>query len=349
MSRIIFLLILAFFAYIALGFPLIRSEDSGLVPMELIVPVSARMDTAIVDKGEVKTVVQHLGITRVRSAALSFGNISHRFGAFYVIEGDVVEEGQLLARLDTDNLIRQISNQENLIERLIREHYFYNKSRELEIELLSLDGADRRWAVLAQEQARDRQSLTLRHARERLEQLQRDVELHELRAPFDGAVTYISDRQHGQWINALEPIIFVSTQDVFIEYMGNENLPLRRSVRIQGHVDGRVYDLEGFSISWDERAFYTVQGINVPIRFSADSSDLTPGSHVFIMIYTVWHENALRLPINALFLDPDMNHYVYIIIDGLMEPARVRVGDITETFAVILDGLYEGNEVFVRP
>ena len=349
MSRIIFLLILAFFAYIALGFPLMRSHDSGHTPMELITPVSARMDTAIVDRGVVKTVVQHEGITRVRSAALSFGNISHRFGAFYVIEGDIVVEGQLLARLDTENLLRQISEQESLIERLIHEHYFDNRARELEIELLSLDGADRRWAVLALSQAQDRQALTLRHARERLEELQNNVELHELQAPFDGVVTFITDRQYGQWIGPLEPIIFISTQDVFIEYMGNENLPLRRSVRIQGHLDGRVYDLESLPFTWEERAFYTAQGINMPIRFTADSNDLTPGSHAFIMIYTVWHENALRLPINALFLDPDANHYVYVITDGLMEPTRVRIGDITDTFAVILDGLYKGDEVFVRP
>ena len=69
---------------------------------------------------------------------------------------------------------------------------------------------------------------------------------------------------------------------------------------------------------------------------------------VTLHVYTNVMEDVLRLPGNALFHHPDRGYYVYKIENNQHIQTPLTVGTRTETYAAVLNGLNEGDEVYVR-
>ena len=60
-------------------------------------------------------------------------------------------------------------------------------------------------------------------------------------------------------------------------------------------------------------------------------------------------QNALRVPIGALFRGPDGDWRVFVNDDGRARQRTVRLGHLSDEFAEVLGGLAEGDEVIVNP
>jgi len=343
-------------------------------PPELLVPISARVDTAVVTRGPVASVSRHVGITRTRSESLSFGSVANRFGSFYVHIGDYVTEGQLLARLDTESIENDIAEQVANIARMRQENALYVQGRILEIDRLAYEYATmtrtaaenldenamatahtRRFdimrAELSLELAQERQALSLSHAEERLTELRAALTMTELRTPYNGVVTYLPNIETRQWVRSFAPVVYIATDNhVFVEYMGSALQHPGRAVRIIGHINGEIYNLAHRPLTTAEQLYYQSRASTMPIRFEAYDSPLPPlGAYVSIDVYTQWVPDALRIPSNALFHVPGQGFHAYRMENGQLNLAVLEVGARTETFAEIISGLYEGDEVFVRP
>jgi len=93
------------------------SETRQNDPPELLFPVSNRVNTAIVTRGTIEQVTGYPGIIRIDSDRLTFGNTTLRFSEFFVMTGDRVTKGELLARLDTRDLDKNtlINNIQNYV------------------------------------------------------------------------------------------------------------------------------------------------------------------------------------------------------------------------------------------
>jgi HlyD family secretion protein len=64
----------------------------------------------------------------------------------------------------------------------------------------------------------------------------------------------------------------------------------------------------------------------------------------------LWHaENALRVPIGALFRGGDGGGRVFVRENGRARERAIRIGQLNDEFSEVLAGLRENEEVVVNP
>lgn len=95
------------------------------------------------------------------------------------------------------------------------------------------------------------------------------------------------------------------------------------------------------------------QRVNVIIRFAEQSRQsvarLGHGYQIDATIILWRSEDALRLPIGALFRGPDGGWMVFVAEDGRARERAVRLGQINDEYAQVIVGLAEGDMVVVNP
>lgn len=343
-------------------------------PPELLVPQAAQMpDTELVSRGEIRIVSRHSGLVRKRSVGLHFGLTTDNFGKFHVSLGQQVYEGQLLASMNQRLLIEEAEELEIRINRTRRRNHFENELAALDIELLAMEYAQAFFAAAealdeaAMEEAerlsfraermemeltlaRERQAFYLREDEERLHQIREQMRENELRAPFEGVITFIEDIEHNTWLPAFEVIIFISElgAETFIDTFGHMPTPAS-TVRLLAHYGGTAYELLPAPVQNIEARAYIAHGGPIPRRFiTACGTQLPLGAYAAVHAYTLWVADTLRIPINALLSDPQLGYYVHKMQDGQPVIQTITVGVRTATFAEVLEGLEEGDEVIVR-
>ena len=344
----------------------------------LIDPVATQADSARVTYGDVVAKVIRQGNVRAHTTYVRLESGAGRFGAFYVWPGDEVVAGQLLARMDIAAIEEQIENLEEYISMMRRLHSFDNEGRALEIDMLELTYADAVWAVaeamdeaavdgniilreriewarLAHRQAMERQAFDLYDSEIRLSRLRETLAGAEIRAPYNGVITYIS-AVPGQWLNTWDHILYMVGHEAatFVEYIGDEMTihQARNARRLRGYVDGMVLELELIELTSEQRLSYSRRNIPPPLRFEILCTEFEAppvNIGVFIHVYARLYENVLRIPRNALFLGGVYGPYVNRIVAGRKEHVPVSTGFATDTYVAVFTGLQEGDEVFVRP
>ena len=338
---------------------------------ELLPAVSIREDMAKVTRGRVENVNRYGATVRIKSQGLFFRDTGLRFGEYYCVPGDYVEEGQLLARLNTEAIERQIATQLEKIEHIVLENAFAVKLLELEIdrmlaelELLaaSVDQDRNGMAVelkkldiehrqLALDHVIENQNLSLAHEENDLRNLQARIADAEIRAPFDGIITYRADKSFNQWVAPFSQLIFISGDDsVFVEFTGTGTFTISSGHIIKGAAGQNLYDLERLALSVREATYFTLMRIPQPLRFSVKGEhNLTPGEYMTLYVYTDIRENVLRLPVNTIYTDDiEIGPYVYVLENGSKTMRQIETGLVTAAFVEIISGLSEGDEVFVR-
>ena len=326
-----------------------REDSNG---PELLVPVVAqiRFDTAIVNRGPIVEVEQRPGIVRVESQVLNFGPVAALFDAFYVLPGDRVSYGQLLARLNMEQLERQIGELEARVAEMQSRFGFENELRRIDIRIQTAQGATAAAATgrMELDMAIERQNLQLSHLEADIQEMRTRLAQSELRAPFDGTVTYIPERQPGTWVPPFWSILYIAMEDapVFVEYTGTTPFTHGENALIEATINNEVYSATRIRLTREQALYY---GSPTPVRFSIETEDRLPiGAFVSLEIFLYREEDLLRLPRNTLFFNPDMGFYVYRIINNQLEMTVITTGIHTSTYVEILGGLAEGDEVYVR-
>ena len=344
----------------------------------LLDPVTARTGSVRVSYGNVEVKTIHPGLVRVQSEAVRLETGSGILGAIYAWPGDEVTAGQLLARLDIENLRERYDDQLLRIANMRRLHSFVNEENALEISALELsyantvwdaaenfdtDAIERaerireniEWANLTMQQTIATQNASLAREERRITELRDALADANIYAPISGTISYIAIGP-GEWANTFAPIMYIicHNADFFIEYVGQtlNLLRTRAVVREQGQIGTTFFDLAFIPPTAEEQAYYTRRGIAPPIRFevTCDNFEWPPVSTaVSLHFYSRFYENVLRVPRNVLFTDSALNQFVYRIEDGNQVQVFVTTGTITETYVAILSGLQEGDEIFVRP
>ena len=364
-----------FAAFVLLFLASCAGATETLAP-PLLAPITAHVDTAIVTRGEVSQVNVMTAITRNQTEAVRLVAAGGRLGAVYVWPGETVYEGQLLATMDTERLMEQIEEQEENLRSMDSLHRINVERMHTSAELLEVSHGEAsfalglnpteanlnrvndlyealEWARLDIEHATERHSALRRETLTQLDRLYETLYYTDIRAPFDGDVVF-SSAAPGDWLNRLDPIMYIARPgDVFFEYVGNFVVPggVRISVRFTTFIDGVNHELEVVPASVEENLYYERRGLAPPIRFTFKDPTVTaePGAQAFIRFYSVYLPDALRIPRNALFLGGVQGMHVYRIENGEQVLVPVTVGAQTDSFVSIVEGLNEGDEVFVRP
>jgi multidrug efflux pump subunit AcrA (membrane-fusion protein) len=344
---------------------------------ELLEPVGfavTALDTAVVSRGVVEQLYVRHGVVRVESVSVAF-DVSGRLLNVYVSEGEYVSEGQILARLDLEALIEEIERQEELLAEVIRTAEISDEIFSLQTALRQIDYTEamRRAAEtldaqamqnaenilleierseMLHAQAAEMRGLDIADIRRGINELRRGLESTELFAPFSGTVTAFANRQ-GNQISEGRPFLYINNSPyVFVEDVDPEmHTRIRNAPRIQGRINGLVYDLELVPMTMEELA--QARRASLPVRWRLE---ITPqpdgtmpplGAYVSIIYSVIYEPDTLRVPVNAVRFDRDTGDHVYLMQDGYRVQTFVRTGVSTDSFAEILEGLQEGDVVLV--
>ena len=353
---------------------------------ELIVPATAQFDTHIVQRGEVVAVNRRTGISRYLSEGLCFDDPVGSFDAFHVLPGAMVVEGQLLVTLDIEHLEEQLEEQLIRLANTRRDNALVYNIRQLDIEIMvfehsqsimraaenaDLDGFDRARvqelnidrARLELRQAQERHVLSVRQAEQRISDLRRRIALAELRAPFDGRITFVGDFTRGDSVGVGVHLLYITDMSQVIIEAANLPIqdwptpapgripptpwiptPVSNAIHMQGRIGDMLIDLEYVPLRLEEREARPVRLVPVDENVSFPA-----GEYVILHFYTHNVPDALQVPVNAVF--PGTGYiYVFRIIDGNMVRTPIPFYVRTDIHvAARLDGeLREGDEIFVR-
>jgi len=351
---------------------------------ELIRSPAAEIDTATITRGPLVGLERRTGVTRYLSEPLYFDRPVAGFGEFHVVPGESVTEGQLLVTLDTELIDEQIEEQMRRIANMRRDHALANDIRQLDIDIMVLEHANRVNQVtyyldqdaaealeaqslnidrarLELRQQRDRHAVELRQAETRLEDLRTRRQRAELRAPYDGQITNMRDFVHGQHISVAQPLLYITDASrVVIEAV---NKPFLQDWPQPGP-GGMPPDpwrpntirRALYTIAYIDGEIFEVEYISVsleerpfrPVRFEILSDNPPPaGKYVSIHFYTHHIEDALLIPDNAIFF-AGAQPYVYLVINGDLIYTEIRLEGRTSIMGAVSIGLEEGDLVLVR-
>jgi multidrug efflux pump subunit AcrA (membrane-fusion protein) len=339
----------------------------------LITPVSVRDDTAVAERGTVQVVSQRRSFARVLSAGLYYGETNLRFKEYLVTSGQEVAEGDLLALLDTEQVEKDIEAKERDIAKLKKDQEFENRFAVIGIdrvraeyvkmvreagfnEAAIAEAEKKKESVagleLALSQQQERQSVLLAREEAVLQELKDLIPEAELRAPFDGVISHMLELNPGQNVEAYNEIIYITdNKNVFLEVVGDGPSVLS-TARVTGSYQGQTFELERVPMTRVETMFFQTMRLPAPLRYSMPpeiEENMPIGAFVDIKVYTSISEDTLRIPANTIYTDSDIGSYVNVLKNGVMEPVTVKIGIRNDSWVEILEGIEEGDVVYVKP
>ena len=298
-------------------------EEITRIPVEI---------TAL-QRGEVFAVYTGTASLETDADALVIAKVSGEVVDLLVEEGDRVEEGQVLARLDGDRLRLEMQRSLANLRKLEQE---YERNLKLFDRGLVSSGA---FEDLKYE-------LDALRAAYRLAEL--EYGYTEIRAPITGVVSERHIRL-GNNISVNEPAFRVTAMDPLIAYI---HIPEREFRRLEA---GQAAQLTLDAIP-GQRFSASVERISpivdpetgtfkVTLEIPDPAGTLKPG--MFGRFNIVWDRRSdVLLAPRAAILDDDVSQAVFVVVDGKAERRSVRTGYSRGEQVEIVDGL-DGDEQIV--
>lgn len=340
-------------------------QKEAVVP-KLLEPVGVEMDTATAKVGDMYSMAVYSGEIVPYVEAVSFA-IDGVLKEFKVAVGDTVEAGQLLVKLDDEALWEEIGELEEEIADIVTRGSFSDRSlaadieiakeqlevleerkvaddtlraKKLEIELLELE--------LQEEQ--ELRGLETDRLNKQVQALKEEVANTELTAPISGKIVYTSEATMGNHIKGFSTVICIADEtrlNISSEYIASS--AIKNAYKITAQIAEKEYEVTYEPFSDTEYVTLVLSGEEVSSKFTLNEEnvDVESGQYVAVKIWNVYKENVLTVPFNALYRD-EKGRYVYKIVDGERVRCNVTVGITNDVEAEILEGLREGDVVYVK-
>ena len=336
------------------------------VTPELLEPVEVKSDVTKAQMSDVYNVSTYSGEV-IPYTEDAYFTVNGNLDQLLVSIGDTVEQGEVLAVLDTEPILQQITNLENEISHITKMGEFSDQKLNLNIEIARkelevLEETQAGEQVCAEkeleieklelelEQTAELRSLELKEKQDELELLQEKVEKNQMTAPFSGTVVYIADKGSGDPVQAYEPVIYLadnSRLSLTAEYI--PEYALTYTDRIYAKIMDQEYELNYIPYNESEYIAMILEDQELKAKFEFQEPDdlLESGQYAAIIIIKSYRENVLTIPVNALYKD-GIDYYVYRQENGESVRCNVKTGVISDTKAEITEGLEEGDMVYVK-
>lgn len=355
-----------------------QTEPETSAP-ELLEPVGIKKDQDVfkVERGEIAQMKLVGGEVVPYVERLSF-SADGKVGTLNVTLGDKVKKGDLLASLTSTEDKEKISKLEAEIAHVKKLADFEDRQTQLEIDIKKIELAmmqaagetaeacavkqvEIEIAEAALRQNRELRALSIRRQEEDLAKLQTSAQAVEIVAPCNGRVVEIkSGLQVGKSVKADEVLICVTDESRV--YIGVANWEEGSS--LNGYTVSYCESLKKitaqivrtkYELTFDASIQYEKVTENNPdpelmqplFAVDAPAGSLVIGDYVAIRMYERVEENALRIPMDALYSD-GVNSFVYKNENGKRVVCNVETRIRTDSYVEIIAGLKEGDEVFVK-
>ncbi len=315
------------------GCALFPDEEETLAP-PLKAPAAVTYTTTKAERGEIVDSVSLNG-TFIAPAAydLSFGIRSGYLSEMGLKPWDEVEAGQVLARLDSEELELQIAQQELALERA---QIAYRMAKNASGS--GSDAAQLAW-------------IDVESAQLNLDQSKKELENLTIHAPIDGVVSYITASTVGEYIQGRSTVVrVVDPSELQVQCTGEDagQFPLGSEVVLTYNREeyaGRVVmtTLEKPDDVQIEGSFVRVA---MDEEIPEDNLELL-GKSVTVKLIREKKTDAVLVPRNTVS-SYGGESYVLVLEDGVKKERPVEVGIKTSSTVEIVCGLEAGEEVIIK-
>jgi len=306
-------------------------EEQILAP-PLIEPAEITYSVIEVERGDIERKLTSYGsFVSVEQSNVFYEGTSGRIDTIEVSIGDEVEQGQILARLETGNLQSRIRIQE-----------LSHRKVEIAYERALESGADKYSLELAE--------IDLELADMALESLKDELERSILRAPISGSVVYVDSRvREGDWVNEFQVLVRIADPDnLQLECSGSDITEFKTGMVVDVRIGEETYSGKVVSTPADV-PYGGDENLKRVIRIEVDDMPDTVelGDNAGVSYTIEKSEDTIVLPKQVIrtFVN---RKYVMLLEDGLRVERDIEIGIETATQVEVLSGLSEGEVVIVR-
>jgi len=285
-------------------------------------PARPRNMTITVHKGSLEETISGSGYVKpIEENSLSFasrGATGGEIESISVQEGDRVEQGQILAEIDSDDeRLDYLSSKNNYEQTLI-------SGSKTEIE----------------------------EARLKLEIAKKALEGTKLKAPFTGIITEVAVEE-GDYVESNDTVVQVidnSAYEVEIDVDESESrqLKLGQKVRItmealpEEELTGEVVDIS--AVAQEDSGVVTVP-VTILIKDEIEFIKSNFSAEVEIIVSEI--NNKLMIPLTAIYNDQDQTKAVKLV-NGKEVSVEIKTGVTSGAYVVVKEGLVEGDEILIN-
>jgi membrane fusion protein (multidrug efflux system) len=309
-------------------------EEVPVVPVEV----------ATTQRGEMAALYTGTAAIEAERRALVMPKVTGEIRAVLADEGQPVKAGQVLARLDGDQLRLEVALNEATMRKLERDY-----NRNLELQQKGLVSAT----------AIDNLKYELEAAKASWELARLQLSYTEIRSPIAGTVTQRLDLvKVGNTVTPVGGVIESADSSLFVvedldTLMLRVNVPERELAKLSvgqpaeltfDAVPGRTFRGEVALISPSIDPATATFGTR--IRVKETGGLLRPGMFARVAIVYERKPDALQIPRTAL-LDTDGEPKVFVVKDGKAAERAVKLGLSNGGWIEVTEGLKDGEQVIV--
>lgn len=341
------------------------SSEEQAAP-ELLEPVGVKTSTALVQRETIYTLNTFDGELVPYVEELHFLS-DGKLGEIFVLPGDSVEEGQVLATLDAEAINKEIAALDDDIYEISTLGKYSDRQAaanigiaKTELEKMRAEGASQQKCTekgleiqkleLSLRQAQELRNMELSAKYSAMNALKESLKTNQIVAPFDGRIVYVRNIKSGTSVKGYSTVICIADETSLtlqIDFQPERTFAI--ADKFYAQIQGKAYDITYAPYDQTEYLSLLLSGKQVKTQFSIDAEpgELESGLFAVVMVLYNYKEDVLTIPVNALYRDQNGRH-VYKLVDGQRVRCDVTVGHITETKLEILEGLEEGDVVCVN-
>lgn len=344
-----------------------KSEESaGQNVPALLEPVGVQIDIAQAVRDEIFHVETYNGEIVPYVEELQFV-VDGKIEEVKVSLGEWVEEGQVLAVLDVETEAARMEELDEEIAHIKKMGEFADRQMKADIEIAKTElkimkakGADNLTIRLKEvdvqklenllEQTGELRQLELSEKQKSWNTLKEKTEKNEILAPFAGRIVYVRPLESGDSVQGHTTVFGLTDESrLWVETPFLSESIIKGSDRIVARIGEKEYALEYLPMEKDEYVTRVLKGDAVKTRFLVEADDVAfmSGQFAAVNIISGYKEDVLTIPVNALHQEAG-SRYVYKMSEGRRVRCDVSVGSISSTKVEILEGLEEGDSVYVK-
>lgn len=333
---------------------------------ELLEPVGVKMDTEAAYIGEMSEINVYDARVTPYTEGFAF-EVDGEIDQIHVIIGQEVKAGDILISLDRESEEEREEYLRQEIEVLETNASYAKQIAEIDRRILELELQGLMSEIPANQTAIELKMLDIEQfdlnvayendLREKeLQRMQNELDVLAeqsgrtvLTAPFDGTVMFLADIEQGSRVGAYAPLVYLADDSrLTIESAYISEVALEHAYRIFAYVEDGMCEIVPAEVDMSENIALMLLGeeIRTPFEIVSSEVELQAGMYVAVCLESNYQEGVLLVPRNALFGD-STGRYLYVVEDGQRTRRNVKVGKQNDLVAQIIEGLAEGEAVYV--
>ncbi|MDD6033604.1 MAG: efflux RND transporter periplasmic adaptor subunit [Oscillospiraceae bacterium] len=315
------------------GCSLFPEEEEALAP-PLTAPASVTYTTTTVERGTIIDSVTVSGVfVSTTSYDLSFEKRAGYLSEITVKAGDYVTEGQLLARLDTDALEKELKKQQLVVERAQIALKAAKASESATQDSIRLAEIDYQLQAL------------------QLSELQDEIGKQSIYAPADGVVSYLGKQSVGEYVAARSTMVrIVDPTSLQVECTGDKISDFQLDQEVVVTYNKKQYAGKVVVTPASAPLEMAAEGktyIRIEITDPLPEGEEMLGKSVSVELIREKKEDVIVIPRNVVSMYSG-EAYVQVLENGVKKERIIETGIKNVTSIEVISGLEEGEEVIIK-